>query len=470
MLKRIRETPVFIRILLAIYFVTVAAIGVLTWVGAEVAGDEVEHRLVDDMTRNTAALLQQLRLRPSHGVVVSLSQICDGHVIVYDTRAKKVVGSSYSGKDTAALRKVFGSTSTKSIELDGQWYAVGSRELSPATPQDPNARNILYVLIPQARIEAAQSAVRSRIVRWAVGIFCIATIVAAILSMSISHPIRRLALQTESMSKQLREDGKVDLDFEPPTAGPSELLRLGGSFTELLENLKAAQGSLSKYERLAALGMVSASVAHELRNPLSGIKMHVRLLQDSIEDDEDAKESLALVAKEIERMDLFLDELMMLAKDPDNQGVSLNKETTSLKDQAEHVIRLLAGRFKHSDVKISSDYGADQVVLADPARIRQVLMNLLLNALEASSGEVKVRINPIRDRVRVSVIDNGGGVQNTDDVFDAFVTTKFTGAGLGLYLSREIIQNHGGEIGFENKEKGAEFWFELPLTEVEDTA
>ena len=117
---------------------------------------------------------------------------------------------------------------------------------------------------------------------------------------------------------------------------------------------------------------------------------------------------------------------------------------------------LPARRYQHGDT----------TVCADGAKLRQVILNLVLNALDAmpTGGTITLASSLTEDGwLRLAVCDAGGGVKEAGgDVFDPFVTTKPGGAGLGLYICRRIIDRHGGRIGHENTEQGATFWFELP--------
>jgi signal transduction histidine kinase len=139
-----------------------------------------------------------------------------------------------------------------------------------------------------------------------------------------------------------------------------------------------------------------------------------------------------------------------------------------LSEVAESVLQLLEGRCRHENVNVLRDFADVPSVLADGNQIRQVVMNLVINAIEAmpGGGDVRLSLAPGGGgRVRFSVADRGRGVSAAEgeDVFSPFVTTKPGSVGLGLHVCRQIIRDHGGRIGYDNPGAGAVFWFELPV-------
>jgi signal transduction histidine kinase len=250
---------------------------------------------------------------------------------------------------------------------------------------------------------------------------------------------------------------------------PAEIARLERSFEQLLARLDDARQQLARSARLATLGQIAASVAHELRNPLSGIKMNARVLADELKRANIADRSLDLIIREIDRMDLFLGELLDLAS-PGLAG-PIRAEPVRLVELADSVLSLLAGRCRHGGVEVIRQF-ADCETHGDSQQLRQVMLNLMLNALDAMphGGKMTVAIQPAAGdtgSVRFSVADTGPGVQSPPgaDIFDPFVTTKPGGTGLGLAMCRQVISRHSGRIGYDTSPAGCTFWFELPAGE-----
>jgi signal transduction histidine kinase len=256
---------------------------------------------------------------------------------------------------------------------------------------------------------------------------------------------------------------------------PQEIARLAAAFHHLLEQLRGAEKRLADTERLATLGRLSATVAHELKNPLSGIKMNLRVLRDELEQRGITDATVAVMDHEIDRMDLYLQELMLLARpDPIDAGTgTANQEVTrlpvALGDVAESVLMLMAARCAHSQIRVEREFRPAPPVTGDPAQLRQVILNLVLNALEAmpTGGVLGVVIDSGEHGVTCTVTDTGNGVRAPPgtDIFAPFTTTKNGSAGLGLYVCRRIVAAHGGRIGYDDRGAGARFWVEVPMAE-----
>ncbi|MFO8013628.1 MAG: HAMP domain-containing sensor histidine kinase, partial [Phycisphaerae bacterium] len=144
-------------------------------------------------------------------------------------------------------------------------------------------------------------------------------------------------------------------------------------------------------------------------------------------------------------------------------------EAVRLEPLAESAVAMLEARCRHAAVTVRCDWGDDvPPVRAGETHVRQVVVNLVLNALDAtpSGGTVTLatRHRPDEGTVRFSVSDTGPGVRVPDgaDLFDPFVTTKSDGVGLGLYVCRRNVESCGGRIGYASGDGGATFWFDLP--------
>jgi signal transduction histidine kinase len=200
---------------------------------------------------------------------------------------------------------------------------------------------------------------------------------------------------------------------------------------------------------------MAAGVAHEIRNPLSSIKMTVQMLRESIPD----REACDRVLREIERLELITAELTGASQ-------PLRLERASLARVADEVLDLMGPRLAHLGVAVEKRYAAVHDVAVDGARFKRCLMNLVLNGAQAmpSGGPLVVELEARGGRVRLGVVDAGGGVPEAlkDRVFDPFVTTKPDGVGLGLALTKRIVEDHGGAIGFDPLPRGTRFWIEWP--------
>jgi signal transduction histidine kinase len=166
-------------------------------------------------------------------------------------------------------------------------------------------------------------------------------------------------------------------------------------------------------------------------------------------------------------MGLYLDELMSLSPGEHLPDRTVSPSPARLSELAESMLTILAGRLRHAKIDVETDFPSDEPAVAvDTNQMRQAMMNLLVNAIEASpaGGKISLAIRRRGDWLRFSVSDTGTGVPSDGkDVFAAFTTGKANGVGLGLYICKRILTRHGGEIGYDSSDAGATFWFALPV-------
>jgi len=232
--------------------------------------------------------------------------------------------------------------------------------------------------------------------------------------------------------------------------------------------LREAQEGLVHAAKMAALGQMSAAMAHEINQPLTAMQMQLgslRLLLDSGRQD-DVREGLQRIDGLLQRIAGLTGHLKTFArKSP--AGLS---ERLRLSDVLEQALQLLAPRLRSEQVQLHSEIDTDARVLGDAIRLEQVLLNLLNNALDAmassESRQLQIRIERQAEQCLLSIADSGGGIAADvlGHVFEPFFTTKPVGAGLGLGLavSYGIVRELGGNLEAANAEQGAIFTLRLP--------
>jgi signal transduction histidine kinase len=323
-------------------------------------------------------------------------------------------------------------------------------------------------------VAAAKQASERTIVWVTFAAIVAATLLALGLSTSILRPIRRLAARMDLLSEQASEADFSGGRDAAAAKAPAEIARLTKSFDRLLAHLEETRKKLAHSARLAMLGQLSASVAHELRNPLSGIKMNARVLADELARAAISDSSLDRIIREADRMNVYLEELLDLASGeakPETPHDLATLPLVRLDEVGESVLALVEGRCRHGGVGVRREWNPAVLrVRADEPQIRQVILNLVLNALDAmpAGGTLTLSTGGGADgAVRLSVADTGKGVHVPEgaDAFEPFVTTKSGGVGLGLYVSRRNVERHGGRIGYDSSETGTTFWFELPAAD-----
>jgi len=244
--------------------------------------------------------------------------------------------------------------------------------------------------------------------------------------------------------------------------------RLEREVTLRTAELREAQESLVHAAKMAALGQMSAAMAHEINQPLTAMQMHLgslHLLLDSGRQD-DVREGLKRIDGLLQRMAGLTSHLKTFArKSP--AGLS---ERLHLGDVLEQALQLLAPRIRGEQVELRCEVDADAVVLGDAIRLEQVLLNLLHNALDAMANASRrlldVSIQRQGDCCVLCVTDSGGGIaeEHLGNVFEPFFTTKPVGQGLGLGLavSYGIVREFGGTLEATNSGEGATFTLRLP--------
>ncbi len=226
---------------------------------------------------------------------------------------------------------------------------------------------------------------------------------------------------------------------------------------------------LVRVEKFAALGHIASVIAHEIRNPLSGIATTVQNLEMECEEDSPQKKDLKSILEEVDRLEKMLRETLDLAR-----PLSLQMEEVDVVELLTSTMALLGKEALKRKITVKQDF--DRRVLhikADPQRLRQVFLNLALNAIDAigEQGEIVIRATlrsaPGRkEKIVIDFRDNGVGIPagHLNKIFDPFFTTKKVGTGLGLAVSHRIIQDHNGMIEVESHEKrGTNFRVTLPL-------
>jgi signal transduction histidine kinase len=237
----------------------------------------------------------------------------------------------------------------------------------------------------------------------------------------------------------------------------------------LYEDLKKSKSYIRRADRLASLGTLTAGLAHEIRNPLVAIKTLTQLLPERLDDEEFRDQFLKIAAGEVDRISSLVNELLEFAR-PSDPKLELEDIDTIL----DGMILLVSTETKKKQIDISKDYSPNlPPIQVDREQIKQVFLNILLNAIEATTenGKITVKTRSFMKPggelyLQIEFNDTGCGIpgEYIEDIFNPFFTTKSTGSGLGLSISNQIIQDHRGYIDVESQlGKGSSFFINLPV-------
>ena len=237
----------------------------------------------------------------------------------------------------------------------------------------------------------------------------------------------------------------------------------------LYEDLRRSKSYIRRADRHASLGTLTAGLAHEIRNPLVAIKTLTQLLPERLEDEEFRNHFLNIAAGEVERISNLVNELLDFAR-PSNPKLEFEDVNTII----DGMILLVTTESKKKNIQIAKQYTPDlPSVKVDREQIKQVFLNILLNAIEATPehGEITVKTRSFlkpggEPHVQVEIKDTGCGIpkEHLEEIFNPFFTRKTSGSGLGLSISNQIVQDHKGYIDVESRvNQGSSFFVNLPV-------
>ncbi|MHC1743533.1 MAG: sensor histidine kinase [Syntrophobacteraceae bacterium] len=282
-----------------------------------------------------------------------------------------------------------------------------------------------------------------------------------ILIYQVLGPLRRMALETDPSIKA----GRVD----------DEVKAIGQRVRSLIEDVDQTQTELQQSrehlvqsEKLAMVGKLAAGVAHSIRNPLTSVKMRLFSLSRSLQLSPSEKEDMDVISDEIRHLDTIVRNFLEFSRRP-----KLKIQTVSPSDVVDLAIQLLRHRLESYGVEVEL-YRQRRLpdIEADPEQLKEVLVNLIVNACDATGEGGKIVIqeeegktDPMGHVVVIRVSDNGPGVPEgiKDKIFQPFFSTKEEGTGLGLSIAERIIEDHSGCLSLRSREgKGASFIITLP--------
>jgi signal transduction histidine kinase len=269
-------------------------------------------------------------------------------------------------------------------------------------------------------------------------------LLALLLTRRITIPLERLADAADSVARG-------ELDHRVEERGPDEIRRLGVAFNTMTRSLQRTLRRISQQEAASAIGSFAASLAHEVRNPLTAVRLDLERAREEVTGNDRVSTLLDRAMQQIERLDATVSGSLRIARSGNVSMAPLN-----VRDPISAAVAAARPHFAERGARLDELMPPDALMVhGNSAALEQLLLNLLLNAAAAlrEQGSASVEARLLDDAVEITVRDDGRGIaqDELDHVFDPFYTTREDGTGLGLTIVRRIADAHGAELCIESQ-------------------
>jgi signal transduction histidine kinase len=439
--KPVRALRLQHRIVIPFVVVAVIATAAATIVTLRVSSDALRSRLEAQLV-SAIGVVSRGDLALNRVVLQNVHDITGAHVLTF-WPGQQLAVSTLEPQGSQVVATVARLLATAPDDADrgaavATWTDCGGPCLVVRTtlPTRPGYRVVLVA--ETSDLSSANRAVARAVLLAAALSVLVMVLVSQAVVRRVTAPLERLVAFVRSLSPE-------DTSRRAPV-GDDEVGTLADAFNGMLDRLRQSQSALVRSEKLALAGMFAARVAHDIRNPLSSIKMQTQLLRSRV-DDQDDRATIGAVLHDIEQVESVIRDLLELARPGD-----LRLETESLNAVVRDAVNQLAPQFAHRRIVVDLRLGNEVPPLPlDRNRLKQALLNVMVNASEAmpTGGSITIatRVNP-EGLAEVEVSDDGVGLNPDvgERVFEPFVSTKPDGVGLGLVNVRSVVEGHGGRI------------------------
>jgi signal transduction histidine kinase len=433
------------RIVLPVVAVALVTSGGAAWVAVSVTADALQSRVRAQLVSSAAAVgrggfaLNATILRNLRDIVgAQIVTVGPGGTVVASSEEAPSAGLLAAARRAAATAPAPEETPQAFVSDCGFACLVAVRQVDgqPGTA-------VVLVSDMKPLDDASRSVARA---------ILLSALVSVVLLLFASQlVVTRLTAPLEQLVTFVR--GLAPRDSRRAPVGDNEVGELSEAFNGMLDRLATSQAAVLRSEKLSLAGLFAARIAHDIRNPLSAIRMQAQMLRRSHAADRDASESAAAILRDATQVESVVRDLMELANPGD-----LRLEPSDVNDVIRDALHQVSAQFAYRKIDVQLDLAeALPPVPLDANRFKQALLNVLVNGSEAmhTGGRLEVSSGLNGDgTVWVKVCDDGVGVppEVLERVFDPFVTTKPDGVGLGLVNVKAVVDGHGGRITLEPRQ------------------
>ncbi len=452
------------RILAPFALVLLAGTLATAWATLRVSSEALQSRVQSQLV-NAANVAARGDLALNPAILQTFRQILDADLVTLQGDA--VLAAAVAPGERVDRVATIASTAIRSVAGTATWPAVVQSDcggvpcLVALRPLDGRPDTVVALVAETSELGRATRAVTRAAIAAATASLLVMIVLGQAVLRRVTAPLNRLV--EFARSSPLEGTGRR------AAVSPGEVGTLAEAFNGMLDRLEGSQAALVRSEKLAVAGLFAARVAHDIRNPLSSIKMQAQLLRPTLRGSPDDEAMLNAVLHDVDQVESVIRDLLELARPGE-----LRLQPTDINALVRDALGRLQAQFNHRHVSVGVALDAALPRLSlDESRFRQVLLNVLLNASEAmiTGGALHVETRTGGpETVVLEVCDDGVGVDQTlgDRVFEPFVSTKRDGVGLGLVNAKAVVEGHGGRIAISPRQpKGTCVTITLPVAGIQ---
>ena len=433
------------KIVIPFILLFVGATAVIAFTSLSAISRTLDSRLSTQIEQ-ASAMVSQAGFARNAPVLERLKEALGADVVTFHPNGG-VLATTLGDADAELVRAVLASAASDTVTAgDGEsvvrdivYEDVPFRVAYRALTSPPGS--VVAVVASTADVAAAQQSITRTVLFVSVVIVLLMAVASHLVARSVTAPVLRLVEYANAIA------GGADTG-PAPLAGRDEVGRLAQSFSEMVGQLRASEARMLRSEKVAVTGLLAARVAHDVRNPLSSMKMQAQMLRHRLPQSGEDQELVHTILKEIDRVEWVVKGLLELSRPGDPQ-----LRSASVNDVVEDALGDLSAQLRYQKVVVETELEPDLPLTAlDVDRVKLALLNLMVNAAEAmASGGTMLVATRLEDDGRaigLEIRDDGVGVDPAvrDKLFDPFVSTKREGVGLGLVNARHIVESHDGTI------------------------